>query len=71
MSLAVTGIESITVPAGSYEAYAVELKNMDGEPGGGTVYVDSAAGHHVVKSVMQLPAMMGGGTVTSELQAVE
>ncbi|RLC96462.1 MAG: hypothetical protein DRI46_13840 [Chloroflexi bacterium] len=71
MSLGVAGVEEVTVPAGTFEAYKVELKNMDGEPGGGTVYVSTAAGHQKVRSVMELPAMMGGGTVTSELQAVK
>ena len=61
---------NVTVPAGTYEAFAVELKNMDGEPGGGTVYLDKNS-RCVVRSVMQLPPMMGGGTVTSELQSVE
>ncbi|UCG51452.1 MAG: prolyl oligopeptidase family serine peptidase [Candidatus Latescibacterota bacterium] len=71
MSLEVAGMESVTVPAGTFEAFKIELKNMDGEPGGGTVYISNDAKHHMVRSVMQLPPMMGGGTVTSELQAAE
>jgi dipeptidyl aminopeptidase/acylaminoacyl peptidase len=70
MVLEVTGIEEVTVPAGTFEAFKIELKNMDGEPGGGTVYISTNSDHHKVRSVMQLPAMMGGGTITSELQAV-
>jgi dipeptidyl aminopeptidase/acylaminoacyl peptidase len=71
MTLEVAGIESVTVPAGTFEAFKVELKNMDGAPGGGTVYINKSADHHMVRSVMQLPPMMGGGTVTSELKTVE
>ena len=71
MTLEVAGVESVTVPAGTFEAFKVELKNMDGEPGGGTVYVSTGTDHQKVRSVMQIPPMMGGGTVTSELQAVE
>jgi hypothetical protein len=70
MSLEVTGVESVTVPAGTFETFAVEIKNIDGEPGGGTIYVCKES-HCVVRSVMELPPMMGGGTVTTELQAVE
>lgn len=71
MTLEVAGVESVTVPAGTFEAFKVELKNMDGEPGGGTMYVSTGAERRKVKSVMELPAMMGGGTVTAELKALE
>jgi hypothetical protein len=71
MTLEVVSVEEVTVPAGTFEAYKVELANMDGEPGGGTVFVSTGEGHQKVRSVMQLPPMMGGGTVTSELQAVK
>jgi hypothetical protein len=71
MVLEVVGKETVTVPAGTFEAFKIELKNMDGEPGGGTVHISADKSRHKVRSVMQLPAMMGGGTITSELQAVE
>jgi acetyl esterase/lipase len=71
MTLEVTGVEEITVPAGTYKTFKVELKNMDGEPGGGTVFLNTEGDHCVIRSVMQLPPMMGGGTVTSELESME
>jgi len=71
MSVEVVGVEKVTVPAGTFEAFKVELKNLDGEPGGGTVYIDKGADHKLVRAVMELPPMAGGGTVTSELQTVE
>ncbi|MBN1163071.1 MAG: prolyl oligopeptidase family serine peptidase [Candidatus Krumholzibacteriota bacterium] len=71
MSLEVTGIENVTVPAGSFEAFKIEVRRMDGDPGGGTMYVSTDADHHLVRSVMQLPPASGGGTVTSELTATE
>jgi hypothetical protein len=71
MSLEVTGVESVTVPAGTFDTYKIELKNMDGEPGGGTVFVSSGDKRHKVRSVMKLPPMMGGGTVTEELASIE
>ncbi|HSG27650.1 MAG TPA: hypothetical protein VLA34_04155, partial [Candidatus Krumholzibacterium sp.] len=69
--LEVTGIENVTVPAGTYEAFKLELRQMDGSPGGGTVYVRTGDKRYVVRSVMQLPAMAGGGTVTTELKSVK
>ncbi len=71
MALEVTGVEEVTVPAGTFETYKIELKNMDGEPGGGTVYIKTDQDRCVVRSVKQLPPMVGGGTLTSELQAFE
>ena len=71
MTVEVAGIEKVTVPAGTFDAFKVELKNMDGEAGGGTVYINKGVDHYKVRSVMELPPMVGGGTVTSELQAVE
>jgi dipeptidyl aminopeptidase/acylaminoacyl peptidase len=71
MSVEVVGVEKVTVPAGTFNAFKVELKNLDGEAGGGTVYIDKGAGHKLVRSVMELPPMTGGGTITSELVAVE
>jgi len=66
----VTGIEDVTVPAGTFEAFKVELRPMGNEPGGGTVFIDTKT-RHQVRATMQLPAMAGGGSVTSELVSVE
>jgi len=71
MTLEVKGVEEVTVPAGTFKTFKVELKNMDGEPGGGTIFVDTNKPRCVVRSEMELPPMMGGGTVTSELQSLE
>ncbi len=66
----VTGIEDVTVPAGTFEAFKIELRPMGNEPGGGTVFVDMKT-RYQVRATMQLPAMAGGGSVTSELTAIE
>ena len=66
----VTGIEDVTVPAGTFEAFKLELRPMGTEPGGGTVFVDTKT-RYQVRATMQLPAMAGGGSVTSELTAIE
>jgi hypothetical protein len=71
MSLSVTGKETVTVPAGSFEVYKIELKPLDGEPGGGTVFVSEKDPRLMVRSTSQLPPQAGGGTITSELTSIE
>ena len=66
MSLKVVGSENVTVDAGSFDSYKVEIKPIEGDAGSSTLWVakDSKV---VVKTEAKLPATMGGGTVTSEL----
>lgn len=71
MAVEVTGMEDVTVPAGSFEAYKLELKPLDGEPGGGTLFISEKDPRCIVRSTFQLPAMMGGGTATTELVGME
>ena len=67
--LEVMGIESVAVPAGTFETFKIELRPMDHEPGGGTYFVDTKT-RTQVRSTVALPPMAGGGTVTSELTAI-
>ncbi|UCF04704.1 MAG: alpha/beta fold hydrolase [bacterium] len=68
MSLNVTGVETVTVPAGAFEAYKIEIKPLDDEVGGGgTVFVSADHPRCIVRATYQLAAKMGGGTVTTEL----
>jgi hypothetical protein len=71
MALEVTGIETISVPAGNYDAYKLELKPLDGEPGGGTLFVSEKDPRCVIRATYQLPAQLGGGTFTTELTAAK
>ncbi|MCK4237097.1 MAG: DUF3108 domain-containing protein, partial [Candidatus Krumholzibacteria bacterium] len=41
MSLTVTGEETVTVPAGSFDVFKLELKALDGEMGGGTIFINA------------------------------
>jgi hypothetical protein len=61
----VVGTEDVTVPAGTFKAFKVEVTPADGEPGGQTVWIatDTRA---VVKITAVLP-QMGGAKLTSEL----
>ena len=63
--LSVAGSEKVTVPAGTFDTWKVELKPADGEAGGTTLWVDKAT-RKPVKSTSVLP-QMNGATVTSEL----
>lgn len=67
MLLEVSGMEIVTVPAGSFHAYKLELKPLDGELGGGTMLVSQKAPRCTVRGTFQLPAQAGGGTFTTEL----
>jgi dipeptidyl aminopeptidase/acylaminoacyl peptidase len=65
--LTVAGSEDVTVPAGQFTTWKVELASAEGEPGATTVWVDKAT-RKVVKTTATLP-QMGGATLTSELAA--
>ena len=62
----VVGTEDITVAAGSFKAWKVEVTSAEGEPGATTLWIATDS-RKVVKSSASLPAM-GGAIVTSELQ---
>jgi dipeptidyl aminopeptidase/acylaminoacyl peptidase len=59
--------ESVTVPAGTFDAVRVQVRPADGSPGGATVWIERAAPHRVLRTRTELPAAAGGGTVTREL----
>jgi hypothetical protein len=72
MQVAVTGTESVEVPAGTFEAYVVEVTPLDGnDTGASTMYIATDAPHTVVKSTSKLPAQMGGGMATTTLTGME
>jgi len=61
----VAGAEMITVPAGSFEAFKLEVTSAEGEPDGATVWVAKDS-RKVVKVVVVFPRM-NGAILTSEL----
>ena len=63
--LKVSGVEDVTVPAGTFKAWKVQIASAEGEPGEQTVWIDQAS-RRVVKVTATLP-QMGGATLTSEL----
>ena len=63
--LSVSGVESVTVPAGKFDAYRVDITSADGGADKKTAWVDKDT-HKVVK-VSAVVAAMGGAVVTQEL----
>ncbi len=66
MELEVTGSEKVTVPAGEFDAWKVEVKPSDGGAGRSTMWVDKA-NRQAVKAIAVMPEM-GGATMTLELE---
>jgi dipeptidyl aminopeptidase/acylaminoacyl peptidase len=63
--LSVSGVESVTVPAGKFDAYRVEVTSADGGADKKTVWV--AKDTRKVVKVSAVVAAMGGAVVTQEL----
>lgn len=66
MRLSVTGVEDVTVPAGTFEAFRVEVGQANGDPSGSTLWVTTD--DHLVAKVETKVPQMGGAVVTSELK---
>lgn len=65
MQLQVAGSESVTVPAGTFDAFKVELSSADGGPDKSTVWI--AKDSRVPVKISTLLVEMGGATLTAEL----
>ena len=63
--LSVVGSESVTVPAGTFDTFKVEITSAEGEPGKATLWVAKST-RQVVKVSAVLPEM-NGATLTAEL----
>jgi len=71
MKVAVTGMESVTCAAGTFDTFVVQVTPLDGDEGGtATYHVSRTAPHVVVRGTTRLPAMMGGGSANAELASV-
>ena len=66
LQLKVTGVESITVPAGKFETFRIELTSADGGADKATLWI--AKETRVPVKVSAVMAEMGGAAMTSELQ---
>ncbi|MEM6842519.1 MAG: S9 family peptidase [Bacteroidota bacterium] len=66
MVLEVIGEEEVTVPAGTFKTYRVEVKPANGDAGQTEIWVDQAS-QKAVKSKAVIPAM-SGAVMTTELK---
>ena len=66
----VVDTETVTVPAGEYEAFRLDIKPIDGDPGGRTTWISTSDNGCMVKSTAVIPSM-GGAKMTTELSAME
>jgi hypothetical protein len=65
MQLKVAGSESVTVPAGTFNAFKVEISSAEGGPDRATMWVARDSRKPVKRSAVM--AQMGGATMTAEL----
>ena len=65
MQLKVTGTESVTVPAGTFDAYKVEITSADGGSDKQTLWIAKDSRKPVKMSAVL--ADMGGAVITEEL----
>ncbi len=69
MQLEVAGSESVTVPAGTFDSFKVELSSAEGGPDKSTVWIAKETRTPVKMSTLM--AEMGGATLTAELLPAE
>jgi dienelactone hydrolase len=65
LQLSVAGVESVTVPAGKFDAYRIEITSADGGSDKKTLW--AAKDTHKVVKASAVVAAMGGAVVTEEL----
>jgi len=66
LGLKVTGAENVTVVAGAFDTFIVEITPLDDDAGGSKIWI-SKTDKRTVKMETKLPATMGGGTAVTEL----
>ena len=62
--LKVTASEKVTVPAGTFDAFKVEITSAEGEPGKTTIWI-AKTNRNLIKTVATIP--QNGAVITSEL----
>ncbi len=65
----VTGTETVKTPAGSFEAYVVDVNVGDGQATG-TVHLRKTAPHHVLKSNLEVSTPRGTRTISQTLSKI-
>ncbi len=68
--LEVHAAETIEVPAGTFDAWRIELAALDDEGGNRTLWISSELPHKTVRIDGKLSPQMGGGDYTTELKSI-
>ena len=63
----VVGTESVTVPAGTFATFKVQLQAADGSGTADIYWIEQAGTHRLVRAEQSLPAAAGGGKIVTEL----
>ena len=71
MSLKVAGTESVTVPAGTYECFNIEIRPIEDESGASRIYVSAKDPRCMIRGTFELPPQMGGGTIAIDLASIK
>ena len=64
------GCEAVDVPAGQFSALKTSVDPLDGDGGGAILWFSAEVPRRTVRSEIELPAQMGGGSATSILTAI-
>ena len=70
-SVEVLGAETVTVPAGEFETWKVQVEPIDDEGGGQTLWITREPPRIMVRAETTLPPQMGGATVSSQLESLD
>jgi dipeptidyl aminopeptidase/acylaminoacyl peptidase len=71
MTLTVSGVESVTVPAGTFDCYKLEITPIGDDSGGSTIFVSEKDPRCMIRGVFDIPVQAGGGTATAELASIK
>jgi len=71
MSLKVAGTESVTVPAGTYACFNIEIRPIDDESGASRIYVSEKDPRCMIRGTFELPPQAGGGTIAIDLASIK
>lgn len=71
MSLKVAGTESVTVPAGTYECFNVEIRPIGDESGASRIYVSAKDPRCMIRGTFELPPQAGGGSIAIDRASIK
>lgn len=69
LELHVLSLETVSVPAGTFECWRVELSPIE-EEGKSVVFINTKDPHVMIRGEFALPASAGGGSATMELSRI-